>query len=223
MAERPLPPGVKVCVRGCVADRHQKPDQSAEHGQRRRNGPRPPMPILTNYVRRGNARSPDRVWIVHRLDRETSGLMVFAKTEAAKLALQAQWRKAEKRYLAVVEGHPPADRGLLRSHLDESNPVKVYSAAPRADSPCGDQLPGDETKRDPRAGRLTLETGRAIRSACIWPMRKCPIIGDHKYGARTNPAGRLGLHANFSIPAPFSGEILGSNPLCPKPGAAGVR
>ena len=46
---------------------------------------------LTDYVRRGNPRSPERVWIVHRLDREASGLMVFAKTEAAKRALQSHW------------------------------------------------------------------------------------------------------------------------------------
>ena len=70
---------------------------------------------LTDYVRRGHPQSSERVWIVHRLDRETSGLMVFAKTEAAKHALQAHWDRTDKRYLAVVEGHPPADEGVLRS------------------------------------------------------------------------------------------------------------
>ena len=63
--------------------------------------------FLTDYVRRGNPRSPERVWIVHRLDRETSGLMVFSRTEAAKRTLQEDWQETEKRYLAVVEGKPP--------------------------------------------------------------------------------------------------------------------
>src|SRR4051794_30563803 len=58
--------------------------------------------LLTDYVRRGNPRSPERVWIVHRLDREASGLMVFAKTEEAKRTMQSHWYEADKRYLAVV-------------------------------------------------------------------------------------------------------------------------
>ena len=58
--------------------------------------------FLTDYVRRGNSQDSERVWIVHRLDRETSGVMVFARTEAAKCALQAHWDKTEKRYLAAV-------------------------------------------------------------------------------------------------------------------------
>ena len=81
--------------------------------------------FLTDYVRRSHPQGRERVWIVHRLDRDTSGLMVFAKTEAAKYGLQARWDKTEKRYLAVVEGHPPADHGVLQSHLDESGPFKV--------------------------------------------------------------------------------------------------
>jgi len=86
--------------------------------------------FLIDYVRRGDPQCRQRVWIVHRLDRETSGLMVFAKTEAAKRALQADWYQAEKRYLAVVEGSPPADCGVWTSHLDETGPFKVYSAPP---------------------------------------------------------------------------------------------
>ncbi|MFN0198387.1 MAG: pseudouridine synthase [Planctomycetaceae bacterium] len=70
----------------------------------------------------------DRYSYAHRLDRVTSGLMVFAKTEAAKHTLQADWHKTEKRYLAVVKGSTPADHCVLRSHLDESGSFKDYSA-----------------------------------------------------------------------------------------------
>jgi 23S rRNA pseudouridine1911/1915/1917 synthase len=64
---------------------------------------------LTDYLRQGQQKARERVWIVHRLDRETSGLMVFAKTAQAKETLQAGWDKAEKRYEAVVEGRLPED------------------------------------------------------------------------------------------------------------------
>src|SRR6266508_1799879 len=58
--------------------------------------------ILTDYVRKGYSKSRNRIFIVHRLDRETSGILVFAKTIEAKLRLQDQWNETEKKYLAVV-------------------------------------------------------------------------------------------------------------------------
>ena len=150
------------------------------------------------------------MWIVHRLDRETSGLMVFAKTEAAKRTLQAHWDQAEKRYLAVVEGNPPADHGVLRSHLDESGPFKVHSA------PAGERTRHAVTHyrvMKQIATRalieLTPETGRRNQIRVHLADAGCPIVGDHKYGARTNPARRLGLHASFlQFPHPLSGELL---------------
>ena len=166
--------------------------------------------FLTDYVRRGNPRSPERVWIVHRLDRETSGLMVFAKTEAAKRALQSHWRQADKRYLAVVEGNPPADQGVFSSHLDESGPFKVYSAPP-----------SEQTRHAVTNYRvikqnatrtlieLTPETGRRNQIRVHLADAGCPIIGDQKYGARTNPARRLGLHASsLQFKHPASGAPL---------------
>ena len=60
--------------------------------------------ILTDYVRKGVAKSRNRVFIVHRLDRETSGILIFAKNEEAKFRLQSLWQDTKKRYLAVVHG-----------------------------------------------------------------------------------------------------------------------
>jgi 23S rRNA pseudouridine1911/1915/1917 synthase len=166
--------------------------------------------FLTNYVRCDNPRSDARVWIVHRLDREASGLMVFATTEAAKRALQSHWYEADKRYLAVVEGHPPADHGVLTSHLDESSPFKVYSAQP-----------SERTRHAVTNYRvmkrnathtlieLKLETGRRNQIRVPLADAECPIVGDRKYGARTNPARRLGLHASsLQFKHPSSGELL---------------
>ncbi|HSF17384.1 MAG TPA: RluA family pseudouridine synthase [Vicinamibacteria bacterium] len=165
---------------------------------------------LTDHVRCGNPRSRARVWIVHRLDRDTSGLMVFAKTKAVKLALQARWPEVEKRYLAVVEGNPPADHGVLGSHLDESRTFKVKSAPP---SPRTRHAVTRYRVVKRTANRalveLIPETGRRNQIRVHLADAACPIVGDPKYEARTNPAGRLGLHASsLQFRHPLSGEIL---------------
>ena len=153
--------------------------------------------FLTNHVRMGNPRGRERVWVVHRLDRETSGLMIFAKNEPAKVALQNGWDTVEKKYLAVVEGAPPNNAGKFDSHLDESNPLKVYVAAE-----------GPETRhaithyRVTKKGKtttlieLTLETGRRHQIRVQLAEAGCPIVGDKKYGAQTNPIKRIALHAS---------------------------
>ncbi|HEV7867785.1 MAG TPA: RluA family pseudouridine synthase [Chthoniobacteraceae bacterium] len=151
---------------------------------------------LTDYVRRGNPLGRERVWIVHRLDRETSGLMVFAKTEEAKAALQGTWDTAEKRYEAVVEGRLKGDAGTFESDLDETNPFKVRSA-PRS------ELTRHAVthyrviaRREWRTlVELTLETGRRHQIRVHLADAGCPIVGDKKYGAKSDPAERLGLHA----------------------------
>ena len=160
--------------------------------------------FLTEYVRRGGAGRSARVWIVHRLDRETSGLMVFAKTTVAKRALQARWDQTEKRYLAVVEGCPPADNGVLRSHLNEGSPFKVYSAPST-----GETRPAVTRLATCALVELTPETGRRHELRVQLADAECPIIGDDKYKAQTNPAGRLGLHATaLAFEHPVSGARL---------------
>ena len=109
-AEGLLPPGMKVLFEDASLIVIEKPEHllsMASATERDKTA----YAFLTDYVRRGNPQRSERVWIVHRLDRESSGLMVFAKTKAAKHALQTHWSKAEKRYLAVVEGNRAACKG----------------------------------------------------------------------------------------------------------------
>ena len=152
--------------------------------------------MLTHHVRRGNPRGRERVWIVHRLDRETSGVMVFAKNESAKTALQKSWDAAEKKYFAVVEGTPPHESGTLESWLDESNPLKVYVGG------SGPQMRHATTHyrvmkkgKDTTLLDVTLETGRRHQIRVQLAEAGCPIVGDKKYGAQTDPIKRLALHA----------------------------
>jgi 23S rRNA pseudouridine1911/1915/1917 synthase len=172
---------------------------------------------LTAHVRRANRRGA-RVWIVHRLDRETSGLMVFAKTAEAKHALQTGWAEVEKRYQAVVEGSLPSDSGTLDSHLDENDPGRVFSA------------PRSESTRHALTlyrvlahggGRSLVElvpkTGRRHQLRVQLADEGCPIVGDTKYGARSDPAGRLALHAcGLAFPHPETGERLSFESRLPR-------
>lgn len=165
---------------------------------------------LTDHVRRGNPMSKERVWIVHRLDRETSGLMVFAKTPEAKEALQSRWDRAEKRYEAVVEGRLRAPQGTLESDLDESNPFKVVSVrASDATRHAVTHYRVLATSQWRSLVELTLETGRRHQIRVQLAEAGCPIVGDKKYGAVSDPAKRLGLHScSLRIPHPTSGQEL---------------
>jgi len=204
-----LPPGLKIVFEDetlIVIDKPADLLSMASDTEREKTA----YAYLTHYVRGGNPRNRRRIWIVHRLDRETSGLMVFAKTEAAKQSLQADWAKAEKRYLAVVEGDLPADHGVLKSHLDESRSFKVHSAAPSEET----RLAVTHYRVVRQMATLSLlevttETGRRHQIRVQLADIKCPIVGDLKYGARTNPAGRLGLHAcALQFNHPVTGERM---------------
>jgi 23S rRNA pseudouridine1911/1915/1917 synthase len=160
---------------------------------------------LTDYLRQGRDNARERIWIVHRLDRETSGLMVFAKTPEAKATLQGAWEQVTKRYEAVVEGRLPNAEGVFESDLDERNPFKVYSAPPSdftRHAITRYRVLGQNRKLS--LVELELETGRRHQIRVQLADVGCPIVGDEKYGARTNPAHRLGLHATglrFTHPA----------------------
>lgn len=173
---------------------------------------------LIRYLRTRSPKSRERVWIVHRLDREASGLMVFAKSEDVKRTLQRGWNKFEKRYLAVVEGQPPSERGVFRSNLDESSPAKVYSA--RQSEKTRPALTRYRVMKKNQARalvELTLETGRRNQIRVHLADAECPIVGDRKYDAKTNPARRLGLHASsLRFEHPSSGEAMKFESPLPK-------
>jgi 23S rRNA pseudouridine1911/1915/1917 synthase len=152
--------------------------------------------MLTHYVRGGNERSRARVWIVHRLDQETSGLMVFARKEEVKRALQEGWEEVEKHYYAVVEGAPAEESGTVRSFLDERNPHHVYSV-PESEHTRHAITHYRVLRRNSKFSLVELElvTGRRHQIRVQMKELGCPVVGDEKYQAKSNAAGRLALHS----------------------------
>ncbi len=173
---------------------------------------------LSDYLKLRFADARARVWIVHRLDRETSGLMVFAKTAAAKAILQGGWDEVEKRYEAVVEGQLPASEGTLESDLDESNPFKVFTASASAQTRHAvTHYRVLSTRKGRSLVELTLETGRRHQIRVQLAAVGCPVVGDKKYAAKTDPAKRLALHASYlRFLHPETGEELRFTSPLPK-------
>lgn len=149
---------------------------------------------LTDHVRASNPRN--RVWIVHRLDRDTSGLIVFAKTEPYKRVLQQNWHKFDKTYHAIVEGVIKRDSGTLRCHLNEEFSLRVRSVPPDDDTrEAITHFKVLQRTHNTTLVELKLETGRRHQLRVHLSDMGHPIVGDKPYGAVTDPAKRLALHA----------------------------
>ncbi|MCB1226153.1 MAG: RluA family pseudouridine synthase [Verrucomicrobiales bacterium] len=154
--------------------------------------------LLTDYVRTRYRGQGARVWIVHRLDLDTSGLMVFARTEEVKRRLQADWSAVAKDYLAITDGHPPADRGRLEHQLDESDPFRVRIVP--ADTPDTRHALTHYQVLEKNAHHslleLRIETGRRHQIRVQLAAIGCPVLGDSKYHPDHPRKARLALHAS---------------------------
>ncbi|SHI16661.1 23S rRNA pseudouridine1911/1915/1917 synthase [Sporobacter termitidis DSM 10068] len=166
--------------------------------------------LLTEHVRRENNKS--RLFVVHRLDKDTSGVMIAAKNERIKLALQDQWNTLvqTRGYTAVSEGVFREKSGTVTSWLKETKTHFVYSGSRPGDG--REAVTSYEVIRESAAYSLlgiTLGTGRKNQIRVHMSDLGHPVAGDKKYGARTDPLGRLCLHAGLlEIRHPFSERLL---------------
>lgn len=178
--------------------------------------------ILRDYLKRLNP--ANKLFIVHRLDQHTSGLMLFAKNIKAKEAMQHNWNNMvlDRRYAAIVEGCPEPAEGVRRSRLLENAQHLMYST----DDPKGLEAVTRYKVLKSRNGYslvdVSLDTGRKNQIRVHMHDMGTPIAGDRRYGAKTSPIHRLALHArtlrfvhpmthkdmNFSIPLPASFNSL---------------
>lgn len=164
--------------------------------------------VLTDYLRKGSPASRKQAFLVHRLDRETSGIMLFAKNREMLDNLQNDWPQTEKFYLAAVYGHLREQAGIFSSHLAENTDFRVYSV------------------RDPELGRFSqteyrvigktdtmtlvkirLLTGRKNQIRVHFAEQGHPVVGDTKYNRHDPFATRLCLHSkSIAFNHPFNGQ-----------------
>ena len=172
--------------------------------------------ILRDYLKKKDPRL--MLFVVHRLDRDTSGLMMFAKNVEAKEAMQHNWNNMVlgRRYVAVVEGKVEQEEGVVKSYLAETSQFEVYST----------QNPDEGQLAIPRFKRLQCNNGYSLMELSLDTGRKNqirvhmkdlghPIVGDRKYGAKASPIHRLGLHArtlHFAHPVTKK-EMLFETPI----------
>lgn len=224
--DTPLSPGQTVTVLACSAprtdalpfpllyeDEHlivvNKPAKLlsvANERERERTAYR----AVTDYVKTRHIKN--RVYVVHRLDRDTSGVMLFAKDPETRELFQSKWNDIVTRrgYLAVVEGIPRPERDTIHSWLIETETHLSFSGAPGPNAK--EAVTNYEIKKSGNGYSLldiSIDTGRKNQIRVHMKEKGCPIAGDRQYGARTNPVGRLCLHASeLSFLHPATGDPM---------------
>jgi 23S rRNA pseudouridine1911/1915/1917 synthase len=152
----------------------------------------------------------ERLHTVHRLDREVSGILIFAKTEQVQENIKMNWHKARKLYYALVEGRPAEDKGTIRSWLAEGRDQKVFSTNIQE----GAKLAITHYRvMDYATGytllEVELETGRKNQIRVHLSEMDCPVVGDRRYGADARFERRIRLHAYYlSIVHPVTGNMI---------------
>ncbi|MDD3489076.1 MAG: RluA family pseudouridine synthase [Paludibacter sp.] len=153
--------------------------------------------ILKNYVKKASPQN--RIYVVHRLDRETSGIIMFAKTREIQLALQENWHRVITRrvYVALVEGKVEKPEDTIITWLTENEKsLKIHSS--KVDNGGQQAVTHYRTiKTNDKFSLLEveLETGRKNQIRVHMQDIGHPIVGDKKYGSEVSPIGRVGLHA----------------------------
>ena len=166
--------------------------------------------IVTDYIKSRN--KAGRVFIVHRLDRETSGVMLLAKSEKIKLKLQESWTEsvARRGYIAVVEGKVEEPKRQITSWLRQTKTLLVYSSDRKGDGKMA-VTNYEAIKIADKYSLLdvSLDTGRKNQIRVHMQDIGHPVAGDKKYGARTDPFGRVSLHASeLVVRHPSTGEEM---------------
>ncbi|MFZ2286895.1 MAG: RluA family pseudouridine synthase [Bacteroidales bacterium] len=166
--------------------------------------------ILSNYVKQ--QKPSNRIFIVHRLDRDTSGLMMFARSEKVQSLMQRDWKHnvTARTYVALVEGEVTEPEGVIKSYIFESKALMMHSTRnPEKGDLAITRFRKLKSNKDYSLLEVTLETGRKNQIRLHMQELGHSIAGDKKYGATTSPIGRLGLHASvLAFVHPVTGKEM---------------
>ncbi len=164
--------------------------------------------MLTNYVRKGNPKAKMNLFVVHRLDRGTSGVLIFAKSMEIREKFASRWDDVKKKYIALVYGNLTKKNGIIESYIAEGDDYKMKSV------------------KNPEEGHLAITKYKVIKASKNYSLLEIdlltgkknqirthlsenghPIVGDKKYG--NNSKGRLALHAlSIRFKHPFNNEEM---------------
>jgi 23S rRNA pseudouridine1911/1915/1917 synthase len=173
---------------------------------------------LSDYVKKEDPKN--KIFIIHRLDRETSGLLMFAKNETIKHEIQKTWTTtiSQRSYIAVVEGEVEKPEGTITSWLTESKALIVYSSQnPHHGQKAVTRYKKIRGNKKYSLLKINLETGRKHQIRVHMQDLKHPVIGDSKYGSNVDPIRRMGLHAQvLAFTHPRSGELCRFETPIPK-------
>lgn len=153
--------------------------------------------IVSHYVKTQNHHA--KIFVLHRLDKDTSGVLVFSKDEKLKYRMQDKWNELVtcREYIAVVEGNISKETGTISTYLNETSTYRVYSTKKKEE---GKLAITHYKKIKEEKGytwlQINLDTGRKNQIRVHMGVLHTAIAGDKKYGAKTDPFKRLALHAN---------------------------
>lgn len=148
-----------------------------------------------NYLKQKH--KSNKVFIVHRLDKDTSGIVIFAKDEKTKFYLQDNWDKFKKGYVAVVIGKVKKNKDTLKSYLQETKTFYTYSVKDKNGKLAITEYEKVLEKNGYTLLNLNLKTGRKNQIRVQLADIGYPIVGDKKYGIKKDPIRRMALHSNY--------------------------
>lgn len=151
---------------------------------------------LSDHIKAQN--KSNRIFIVHRLDRETSGLMLFARSIEVQQLLQHNWKEMvfERKYVAVTAGNKITPDGTITTYLAQSKALKVYSTLDKENGQIATTHYKTLKHQAPYSlMEIVLDTGRKNQIRVHMSDLGQPIVGDKKYGSKESPFNRIGLHA----------------------------
>jgi RluA family pseudouridine synthase len=188
---------------------------SSPHRDQRKTAER----VLTDYLNKGNSRSHLRAYTVHRLDRDTSGLLVFAKTEKVQQQLKNNWPNTDKHYFTVVHGKLEHKEGTFSCYLAENSDQFVYVTKNKNEGKIAEsRYKVIKEVAAYSAVDVSLLTGRKNQIRVQFMEAGHPVVGDKKYGKKGDRSARMALHAmHLEFDHPFNSRRMIFDSPIPEP------
>ncbi len=150
---------------------------------------------VSDYVKKQH--KSNKIFIVHRLDKDTSGIILFAKNEEVKRKLQRDWDKTIRKYIALVEGNV-AQNGIIKNYLGETKTLKTFITNNKNLGKLAiTKYYVLKNAKEYSLLNIEILTGRKNQIRVHMESINHSIVGDKKYGSKKNPIRRLCLHANY--------------------------